>query len=184
MEEIVIAEEAENERIGRVLIDLLRRVILLDIAGIDHRHTVGDFECLFLIVRHEDCRDLDRIVQFAQPTAQFTPDSGIERTERLIEQQHLRLDRQGAGERDALALAARELRGIALGEIAELNERQKLIDLRLNLCVRGPLAPGLGAQAESDILEHAHLLEQCVVLEYKANLALAEVGVGDIDAVE
>ena len=37
----------------------------------------------------------------------------VERAERLVEQQHLGLEGQGAGERDALALAARELRRAA-----------------------------------------------------------------------
>ena len=45
-------------------------------------------------------------MQLAQPAAQLAPYRRVERAERLVEQQHLRLDRQGAGERDALALAA------------------------------------------------------------------------------
>ena len=137
VEQIVIAEEAEDERVGRMLVDLLGRIILLDVARVHHRNAVGDFERLFLIVGDENCRDLDRIMQFAQPAAQFPPHGGIERAEWLVQQQHLRLDGERAGERDALALAAGQLRGIALGEIAELDEPQQLIDLALDRGIRG-----------------------------------------------
>ena len=46
----------------------------------------------------------------------------VEGAERLVEQQHARLHRQRAGERHALALAAGELRGIAVGEAVEPHE--------------------------------------------------------------
>ena len=42
----------------------------------------------------------------------------VERAERLVEQQHGRAVHQGAGERDALLLAAGELGGLAVGEAA------------------------------------------------------------------
>ena len=50
-----------------------------------------------------------RVVDLAQPAAQLAAHLRVERAERLVEQQHLRLDRQRAGQRDALALAAGEL---------------------------------------------------------------------------
>ena len=54
--------------------------------------------------------------------AQLAAHLGVERAERLVEQQHARLDRQRPGERDALALAARELARVALLEARELDE--------------------------------------------------------------
>ena len=53
-------------------------------------------------------------MQAAQPLAQLGADLRVERAERLVEQQHPRLDRQRAGERHALALAAGELVRVAL----------------------------------------------------------------------
>ena len=46
--------------------------------------------------------------------AQLRADARVERAERLVEQQHLRLDGERAGERHALPLAARELRRVAV----------------------------------------------------------------------
>ena len=50
-------------------------------------------------------------MQIAQPATQVLPDLGVERAERLVEQEDARLDRERAGERHALPLAARELVG-------------------------------------------------------------------------
>ena len=46
----------------------------------------------------------------------------IERTERFIEEQHLRLVDQGSGERDPLLLTAGELIGLALLHPGQLHE--------------------------------------------------------------
>ena len=66
-------------------------------------------------------------MQAPQPGAQVGADVGVERAERLVEQQHARLDRERAGERHALALAARELRRVALVEAAEADELEQLV---------------------------------------------------------
>ena len=46
----------------------------------------------------------------------------VQRAEGLVEQQHARLDGERARERDALTLAAGELRRIAAAEAVELHE--------------------------------------------------------------
>ena len=71
---------------------------------------VGDVHRLLLIVRDEDRRDVHLVVQAAQPRAQLLADARVERAERLVEEQHLRLDGERAGERHPLPLAAGELR--------------------------------------------------------------------------
>ena len=46
------------------------------------------------------------VVQAPQPAPQLLAYFGVERAERFVEQQHARLDRERARERNALALAA------------------------------------------------------------------------------
>ena len=50
----------------------------------------------------------------------------VERAERLVEQQHLRPVDDRPGQRDPLLLAAGELRGLAPGEVAELDQLERL----------------------------------------------------------
>ena len=115
------------------------------------------------------------IVQAAQPAPQLLAHLGIERAERLVEQQHLRLDRQRARQRDALALAAGQAAGITIGQPVELHQLQERVNPVANLLTRRPRLTRLDAQAERDVLEHRHVPEQRVMLEDEADAALARV---------
>ncbi len=85
-----------------------------------------------------------------QPAAQVLPHSRIQRAERLVEQQDLRLDGQRARERHALPLAAGQLRRIPLRQRLELDQPQQLLHALLDAlssrggrfagCTRSPKA--------------------------------------------
>ena len=108
----------------------MRRPDLLDAAGVEHGDAVGEIHRLALVVGDEDGRQPGAVVDFAQPQAQLLAHLGVQRAERLVEQQHARFDRHRAGERDALALAARQLRRIARAEAGKLHHVDELVDVR------------------------------------------------------
>ena len=81
---------------------------------VDDRQVVGDLHGLLLVVGHEHGRHVDLVVEPAEPRPQLLAHLRVEGAERLVEQQHPRLDDQRAGERHALALAARELGRVPL----------------------------------------------------------------------
>ncbi len=116
------ADEVLHKGGLRLLVDLLRRTDLLQAALVEHDHAVGELERLLLVVRHEHRGDVDLLVQLAQPAAQFLAHLGVERAERLVEQEDARLDGERARERHALALPARKLRRIAMAEGPELHQ--------------------------------------------------------------
>ena len=94
-----------------------------------HDHdAIGDLEGFLLIVGDEDAGDVNLVVQPAQPLAQLLAHLRVERAERLVEQQHLRRGGQRAGQGDALALAAGELRRHLVAEALELDQAQQLVD--------------------------------------------------------
>ena len=136
-------------------------------AVVEDGNAVGDLHRLLLVVRHEDRRHVDLLVQAAQPVAQLGAHAGVERSERLVEQEDARLRRERAGERHALPLAAGELGRIAVGEARELDELEQLVDALANLLLR-PLAD---LEREADVVAHGHVLERCVVLEDEADVA-------------
>ena len=70
----------------------------------------------------EDRRLAGALVDVAQPAPQVLAHLGVEGPERLVEEEHPRLDRERAGERHALALAAGELGRKAPLEPVELDE--------------------------------------------------------------
>ena len=167
------ADEAVHEGGRRIVVDVAGRADLLDAALVHHHHPVGDFQRLFLIVGDEDRGHVDLVMQRAQPLPQLLAHLGVERAERLVEQQDARLDRERAGQRDALALAAGQLARVAAGQPVELHQIQQFLDPRadrgLVLADRARLHP----QAERDVLEHRHVAEQRVMLKHEADMALA-----------
>src|SRR5215207_9378082 len=73
---------------------------------------------------------------------------------------------------------------IALGEPVELHQLEQREHLLADLFVVRPRSARLDAQAECHILEHAHVTEQRIVLEYEADLALTHILVGRILAMK
>ena len=92
-----------------------RRADLLDAALVEHRDAVGDGVRLLLVVGDVDRGDAELALQQLELGAHLDAQLGVEVGQRLVEQQHLGLDHDGAGERDALLLAAGELRRPAVG---------------------------------------------------------------------
>ena len=153
------------------------RADLLDLALAHDDDAVGDLEGLLLVVRHEHAGDVDLVVQAAEPLAQLLAHLGVERAERLVEQQHLRLGRERARERDALALAARELRRHRVLVALELHQAQQLHARGRGSRPSGRLRT---RRPKRDVVEHRHVPEERVVLEHEADVALADRRAGDV----
>src|SRR5205085_11511150 len=102
-----------------------------------------------LVVRDVDERDPDVVLDPFQEELHLLSELQVERAERLVEQEHPRAAHQGAGERDPLLLAARELPRLAVLHAFELDEAEHLEDAPAEL----PAAAALAAQAERDVLE-------------------------------
>ena len=98
----------------------------------------------------------------------------VERAQRLVEQQHLRAVDQRAGERDALLLAAGELRRAALAEAAELDELEHVVDLLLDVL------DAAATQPERDVLEDVEVREQRVALEHRVHRPLVGLEPADV----
>ena len=72
-----------------------------------HADPVGHGERLALVVGDVDERDVGALLDRAQLGAHVLAQLEVERGQRLVEQHHLGLDRERAGNGDALLLAAR-----------------------------------------------------------------------------
>ena len=90
----------------------------------------------------------------------------VERAERLVEQEHARLQRQRAGDGHALAHAARQLVRAGAGEPAEADEVEQLGGARRRRSARGQPA---SAQGEGDVVERVAPGQQPRFLEDEAD---------------
>ena len=137
-----------------------------------HHQPVGELERLLLVVGDEHRGVAGAVVDLAQPLAQLLAHLRVERAERLVEQQHPRLDGERPGQRHALPLAARELLRIALVEAGELHQIEQLQRPAADLGAgrTGGARPHL--EPEGDVLEDGHVAEQRIGLEHEADIAL------------
>ena len=114
-----------------------------------------------------DRGDADALLQRAQLVPQLQPHLVVEVRHRLVEQQQVRVDRQRAAERDALALAAGKLRHRPRPEAFELQQLQHVGDA---VGDRG-LRPAAHAQTIGDIVGDVHVRPQRIGLEHHRRLA-------------
>ena len=164
-----LADEGNDKRRGGAVVKLLGRADLLDAALVQNDDAIGEFHRLVLVMSDENRGEPGFLMDFAQPAAQILSHAGVKRAERLVEQQHARLDGERAGERHALALAARKLRRIASAEPIELHQLQQFRHARGDLGARRTRCSRTRVEAEGDIVGHGHMLEQRVVLENEAD---------------
>ena len=150
--------------------------LLFDPALVHHHDVVGERHRFFLAVGDLDEADAELALKPLQLAAHPHPQERIERGERLVEQQDLRLGDQCAGERDALLLAAGEL-GREPGRIGR--HRHQLEQFAGALV---PVAPVDAAHFEGKrhVVEHAQMRKQRVGLEHHRRAALGGLEVGDV----
>src|SRR6185436_8601621 len=159
--EVGRSHEVRDELRGRALENGRGVVRLLDAAAVHDRDAIAHRERFLLVVRHEDERDAEIPLEVLELHLDFFAELLIERSEGLVEEQHLRLESQRPGEGDPLALTAGELVRLALLEPRELDETEGLPDATgLRRTVELSVA-----QAEGDVLFDGEVREQGVVLE-------------------
>ena len=95
--------------------------------------SIGHGQRLLLVVGDDHEGDADLVLQAHQLELHLLAQLLVERRERLVEQQHLGPLDQGAGQRDALALAAGELLGLARLQAVKADHGERILD-------RGPIS--------------------------------------------
>ena len=98
----------------------------------------------------------------------------VERTERLVEQEHVGLVDEGAGDGHALLLAAGQLSRLAPRHRGELHQLEHVLDLLLDVL------DATAAQAERDVLEDVEVREERVVLEDRVDGPLVRAQLRDV----
>ncbi len=130
-----VAREVLDVLVGRRADELLGRAELHDRAVAHDRDPVAEPERLGEVVRDEDHRLADLLLEPHDLVLHVAADERVERAERLVVEHHLRVDGERARDADALLHAARELVGELVGDVLEPDEREDLARPRV------PVAP-------------------------------------------
>lgn len=153
---------------------------LFDLAVIQDGYPIAERHGFVLVVGDVDECGSELALQCSKFGLEFLAQLEVEGTERFIEQEHAGLIDDGAGEGDALTLAAGELVGFASGERADAGEIEHAIDSGENL----GFGQGFHAQAELDILADVEVGEEGVVLEDGIDWAQVGWGLGNGFGIE
>src|ERR1022692_1413897 len=180
LHEIRDAEEISHVRVRWLLVHLARAAELDDLAAAHDRQPVGHGQRFLLVVRDVEEGNADLLLECLELDFQRAAQLGIQRAERLVEQQYRWLEHERPGQRHPLLLAAGKLAGTALGERPQLDELQRLVDRTGHL----GLAQLAVAQAERHVVEHGQEREQRVALEDRIDVALMRRDAGDIHVIE
>src|SRR5512132_258021 len=112
----------------------------------------------------------------------LAPGRRVEIAGRLVGEDHVRLDGECAGDRDALLLAAGELRRQVIGALRETD----LGEERLRALAQPDLGDSGGGELRLDVLERGQRRDQVELLEDEPERAQAELGklaVGELGEV-
>ncbi|ABA50513.1 hypothetical protein BURPS1710b_1039 [Burkholderia pseudomallei 1710b] len=174
------ADEARDELVRRRVIQRVGRAHLLHAARRQHDDLVGERHRLDLIVRHVDHRRLQLVVQPRELEPHLHAQRRIEVRQRLVEQEHLRLARDRAADRDALPLPARQLPGLPVEQVIDMQDPRRLLDRVVDLL----LLRARELQAERHVVVERHVRIERVRLEHHRDAALRARHVVDLRAVD
>ena len=172
LEAAVGAHEVGHELVGRAGEDLVGRAVLDQLAVLEDGDPVAHLDGLVDVVRDEDDRLADLGVQAQEVVLQPIAGDRVDGAEGLVHEHDRLAGGHRAGDADALALAARELAGVALGvALLEPDELEQFADAGADAL----LVPAEQPRHRPDVVLHAHVGEQPDLLEDVADAA-AQLG--------
>ena len=175
-----MADELCGEARLRALVDVLGRADLLDETVAHDGDAVGEVERFFLIVGHIKKGDAGALLYVLEFALHLLAQFEVERAERLVQQQQLRLQNQRAGNGDTLPLSAGELGRHALFKALQRHQAQHFPHAALALV----LFHAAHAQAVGDVPTHVHMRKERVTLKYGIDVAFLRRQGGDVRAVQ
>ena len=149
------AREPGHERVGGTLEELGQAAELAQLPVRHHPDPVRERRRVAHVVRDDERREPQIDQEVLELGADDRAGVGVERGQRLVEEQDLRPARQGASERDPLALAAGDGRRTHPGEVPDAEPVEQLVDA----C----------RAAVGDVRPDRHVREQRVLLEHQAD---------------
>ena len=130
-------QERRRVRVLRMLVDRLAVAELDDAAEVHDGDPVGDLPDHGQVVRDEDEGQVEVGLEAPQQVQDLRLDRDVERRDRLVAHDQLRLQRKGARDADSLPLAARELVRVAVVVLgAQPDALEQLADPRLRVTRR------------------------------------------------
>ena len=173
------ADKTRHEFVGGVVVEIERLADLLDPAIAQNHDLVGHGHGFDLIMGDIDHRGFEVFVQLRQLDPHLHAQFGIEIGQRFVEQKDFRIAGNRPSDRYALALPARQLPGLALQQLVDLQQGCGCLHALRDLVFRHPHI----FKPEGQIVIDAHMRIERIALKHHRQPARGRRVVGDILAV-
>ncbi len=168
----------------RVRVHVLGGTVLHDLAEVHHRDLVGDVAHDREVVRDEQVREAQPVLQVLEQVHDAGLDRHVERRYRLVEHEHRRLERDRTCDADALALTTRELVRVAVPVLGvQPDECQQLAHLRLAVARRHGGSSAAHSTIAATVMRgssdaYGSWNTICIRLRYRRSLAVRQAREG------
>ena len=162
------ADEARDEQVRRLVVELLRPVDLLEHAHAHDRDAVAHRHGLDLVVSDVDRRRAELVLELRDLGPHLDTQLGVEVRERLVHEEDLRVADDRSAHRDPLLLASRKLPGLAREIRRQVEELRRPRDPVVDVLLRRLPQP----QAERDVVRDRQVRVERVVLEDHRDVAI------------
>ena len=172
-------EVGDEARLG-IFVDFGRRAGLADDALVHDGDACRERHRLFLVVGDDDEGDAHLVLDVHELELGLFPELLVQGAQGFVEQQHLRLLGERAGERYALALTAGKLVRLAAGQGSQLYQ----IEERLHPIPALRIGHFFVLQSIADVSLDRHVREQGVGLKHHVDRPLIGRNAGHVLAVD
>jgi hypothetical protein len=143
-------------------------------TALHHHDAVGQRHRLDLVVGHVDGGHRQLMAEVLDLRPGRDAQLGVEVRQRLVHQEHVGLAHDGAGQRHALPLAARQLGGLAVQEIVQFHHGRGAA----HLLVMGRRVDTAHLQRKADVLVDVHVRVERVGLEHHRHVPVLGIEMG------
>jgi len=162
------SDEACNEQVGGIVVEVLGGVNLLD-ETVLHNYDAGTHGHSFgLVVGYVDEGGLEALMELGDLSSHLNAQLSVEVGKRFVHKEDLGLTNDGATERNALSLTAGKSLGLTVEEMLDVEDAGSFLNALVDL--------GLGGLAElkteSHVIINSHVRIQGVVLENHGDVAI------------
>ena len=178
-DDVAFADKARHEGVLGLVVDGLGRADLQDAAAVHHHDGIAHGQRFLLIVGNINEGNAQLLLHGFELQLHFLAQLQIQRAQRLVQQQHVRLVDQRAGNGDALLLTARKRIHAALAIAGQVDQAQHLIHTAVDFAA----AHLFDLEAKGDVIPHVQVRKQRVLLEHRIDAALIGRHIGDVLAL-
>jgi hypothetical protein len=172
---MVRTDEAGHEQVDRPVVEHVGRGDLLQDAAAHHRHPVSHRHRLDLVVGDVQRGDPQVLLQAEDLRPGLHPQLGVEVGQRFVHQEGGRFPHDRPAHGDPLALATGQGAGPARQQFLDAEQAGSPLDAAADL----GLVDLAQLQPEADVLGHAEVRVEGVVLEHHGQVTVAGVHVVD-----